>query len=140
MDSTLILFALTNVVVGVAFILLAGLLPEPWRQRSMAMLVGFGSGLYWEGALGGWEYLPMLAGLALALLGLRWYPAIGLAWLVHTANDIAHHAYGDPLLASIPLSSFGCAVFDPVIAIWFFAGAPDLIGTVRRRRARSMAA
>lgn len=140
MDPALLPFAFGNIAAAMVFIAVAGLVPEPWRQRSMAMLVGFGSGLYWEGALGPWEYLPMVAGLALALVGLRWYPAIGLAWLVHTASDIAHHQLADPLLAAVPLSSFGCALFDPVLALWFLAGAPDFLAAlntrVRSRRAR----
>ena len=27
----------------------------------------------------------------------------------------------------MPTSSFGCIIFDALIAVWFFAGAPSLI-------------
>lgn len=134
MDTALVTYAFWNVVAGIVTILLVGLIPEPHRQRSMAIVVGFASGLYWESGLGAWEYLPMLTGLALAYWGLRWYPAIGGAWLIHTANDIAHHHIGYPLAAGIPLSSFGCAIYDPVLAVWFFFGAPNLLERFVRRR------
>lgn len=29
------------------------------------------------------------------------------------------------MMASLPLSSFGCAVLDPLIAVWLFACAPS---------------
>ena len=47
----------------------------------------------------------------------------GLAWLMHAGWDLVHHYYGNPIWPFMPTSSFGCMVFDTIIAIWFFAGA-----------------
>ncbi len=54
------------------------------------------------------------------------YPAIGIGWLVHTLSEVIHHLICHPMVDFIPLSSFGCAVFDPLIALWFFAWAPSI--------------
>jgi hypothetical protein len=64
--------------------------------------------------------------LIVAYNGLRSYGFIGIGWLLHTVWDIAHHLYGNPLLPFDPTSSLGCAICDPVIAVWCFAGAPTL--------------
>ena len=53
-------------------------------------------------------------------------PFIGLAWLMHAAWDLAHHLWGNPIWPFMPTSSFGCMIFDTLIAIWFLAGAPAL--------------
>src|SRR5262249_35086219 len=57
----------------------------------------------------------------------RSYRFIGIGWLLHTGWDILHHLYGNPLLPFDPTSSLGCAICDPVIAAWCFAGAPSLL-------------
>ncbi|HEU4408594.1 MAG TPA: DUF6010 family protein [Polyangiaceae bacterium] len=102
-----------------------GLVPEPWRRRLMIAALGVAAVVYLGGGLGAWEY-PLAAALgALAVLGRGSYAALGAGWLVHTASDAIHHAAGHPMVDSLPLSSFGCAVFDPLLAIWLFAGAPD---------------
>jgi len=46
--------------------------------------------------------------------------------LMHSCWDIAHHLWGNPLWPFMPTSSFGCMMFDAVIAIWFIAGAPSI--------------
>lgn len=33
---------------------------------------------------------------------------------------------GQPILPFAPISSFGCAICDPVIALWCFAGGPSI--------------
>jgi hypothetical protein len=76
---------------------------------------------------------PFSAGAtAAAYLGLRSYRSIGIAWLLHAAWDVVHHLYGNPIWPWQPLSSFGCAVLDSLIAIWFLAGAPGLFELLRR--------
>ena len=35
---------------------------------------------------------------------------------------------GNPILAFMPTSSFGCLIFDALIAVWFLAGVPSLTG------------
>ena len=36
------------------------------------------------------------------------------------------HLWGSPIWPFMPTSSFGCMIFDTLIAIWFLAGAPAL--------------
>ena len=65
-----------------------------------------------------------------AYAGLQSYPAIAIAWLMHAVWDFLHHMWGGPIWPFMPTSSFGCLIFDSLIAIWFLMGAPSL------RRAR----
>jgi len=46
---------------------------------------------------------------------------------------VLHHLYGNPIIPFAPTSSLGCAICDPVIAIWCFAGAPYAYDLFRRR-------
>jgi hypothetical protein len=41
--------------------------------------------------------------------------------LAHSAWDLPHHLWGNPIWQFMPTSSLGCFVFDAVIAMWFFA-------------------
>ena len=127
------MLVLQNVLGGIMTILLVGLLREPYRQSSMAMLACFAHAMYMNGALWPWELALILPGAALAWWGLRWYPAIGLSWIVHMVLDYLHHEAGAPLIPAQPASSLGCLVYDLVIAVWFFLGAP---GILDRRRAQ----
>jgi len=54
---------------------------------------------------------------------------------MHSAWDLVHHLYGNPIWPFMPTSSFGCLVFDALIALWFLAGAPSISGFLRRRQA-----
>jgi hypothetical protein len=47
---------------------------------------------------------------------------------------VLHHLYGNPIVPFAADSSFGCAICDPVIALWCFAGAPSVYDLLRRRR------
>ena len=60
----------------------------------------------------------------IALMGLNSYRFLGIGWLLHTGWDILHYLYGHPILPFAATSSLGCAICDPVIAIWFLMGAP----------------
>ena len=66
--------------------------------------------------------------------GLRSYNWIGAGWLLHTGWDVLHHLYGNPIVPFAADSSFGCAICDPVIALWCFAGAPSVYDLLRRRK------
>ncbi|MFI7130965.1 DUF6010 family protein [Nonomuraea sp. NPDC050153] len=61
---------------------------------------------------------------------------MGAGWLLHTAWDVLHHLQGNPILPFAALSSFGCAICDPVVALWCFAGGPSVFRWVRAREAR----
>lgn len=102
--------------------------PEPVRQRLNALGVVGVSTAYLSGGFGVWEITYPALLLPIAYFGLRSYPFIGLGWLLHSAWDLAHHLWGNPLWPFMPTSSWGCMLFDGLIAVWFFAGAPSLKG------------
>lgn len=115
------------VVIAVAFIALMSLVQEPNRRTWMAVIVGGAGSAYLSGGGYGKLELPFVTIMTVcAYQGLQSYRYIGVAWLLHTGWDILHHLNGHPLLPFDPMSSFGCAVCDPVIAAWCFAGAPSL--------------
>jgi len=122
------------VVIAMVSILLISLIQEPARKKFMAILLaGAGAAYLSGGGFGLWE-MAFCAVLAIcAYNGLRSYQFIGIGWLLHTAWDILHHLYGNPLLPFDLTSSLGCAICDPVIAVWCFAGAPSVWELFRRK-------
>jgi hypothetical protein len=120
------------VAIGIGFILLCSLIHEAARKKFMAVLIGGAGAAYLSGGgFGLWE-LPFCTVLTIcAYNGLRSYRFIGIGWMLHTGWDILHHLYGNPILPFDATSSLGCAICDPVIAAWCFAGAPCLF--MRRR-------
>jgi hypothetical protein len=115
------------VLIAIVFILLASLIKEPNRRSFMAILVaGAGAAYLSGGGFGKWELVFCTVMAICAYQGLRSYRFIGIGWLLHTAWDILHHLYGNPLLPFDVTSSLGCAICDPVIAAWCFAGAPSI--------------
>jgi hypothetical protein len=113
---------------AVVFVLLMSLIKEPARRSYSAFFAAGGSGVYMSGGLGLWELLFVaIAGGWVAYYGLRSYRFIGTFWLMHAGWDVVHHLYGNPIWPFMASSSFGCMVFDSVIAIWFLADAPSLI-------------
>jgi hypothetical protein len=128
---------LVPLLIGLAYVGLSSLLPEPHRQRFNAvMIAGAGAAYLGSGALGPWEFAFTAAMTYCAFRGLDSWAFIGVGWLLHTGWDVLHHLAGSPLLAVDPLSSFGCAICDPVIALWCLAGGPSAADLARRVRAR----
>lgn len=119
---------ISPLVVGLVLVALGSLLKEPTRQRFSAIFVAGAGAAYLSGGFGVAEFGFCAAMTYVAYRGLTDYRMIGLAWLMHTAWDVAHHFYGNPIIPFAPLSSFGCALCDPIIAIWYFLGAPSLLG------------
>jgi hypothetical protein len=116
-------------VLGAAvFVAVLSLVREPFRRDLNALLAAGASGVYLSGGFGLWELLYPALALALAMVyrGLRSYRYIGIAWLMHSAWDFAHHFWGRPIWPFMETSSFGCLIFDAVIAVWFLAGARPL--------------
>ena len=111
---------------ALVFVALMSLVREPARRTLNAVFVAGASGVYLSGGLGPWELLYPALALPAVYYGLRSYPLIGLAWLMHSATDLLHHLYGNPIWPFMPTSSFGCMIFDAVIAVWFLAGAPSV--------------
>jgi hypothetical protein len=126
------------VLIAIAYILLNSFIREPNRKTFNAVMVaGAGSAYLSGGGFGVWELAFSAVMAVLAFNGLRSYRFIGIGWLLHTGWDVLHHLYGHPLLPFDPTSSLGCAICDPVLAVWFFAGAPSVSDVIRHRRAES---
>jgi hypothetical protein len=124
------LFAIDYVgptIAAVVFVLVMSLVPEPSRRTFNAMLVAGTCGVYLSGGFGPWELLYPALVTPIIVGGLRSHRHIGVAWLMHAAWDLPHHLWGNPIWPFMPTSSFGCFVFDSLIAIWFLAGAPSLL-------------
>jgi len=124
---------LLPVLVAGVFILLASLVREPARQRFNAILVAGAGAAYFSGGLGAWEYAFTAVLTVVAYLGLSSYRFLALAWLLHAGWDVVHHLDGHPIILLAPTSSLGCAITDPLLAGWFFLGAPSVPALLRRR-------
>lgn len=118
-------------IVAAVFIALCSLFREPGRQGFSAIFVAGAGAAYLSGGFGVWEIAFCAIATSVAYRGLQDYRAIGWAWLLHSGWDLAHDLYGNPIIPFAADSSFGCLVCDPIIAIWYFLGAPDVL---RRRR------
>jgi hypothetical protein len=124
-------------IAALVFVVIMSLVSEPARRTINAMIVAGASGAYLSGGgFGIWEVVFPVIAMPIAYRGLRSYSFIGLAWLMHSCWDIVHHLWGNPIWPFMPTSSFGCLIFDALIAIWFLASAPSL---VHRPRARATA-
>jgi len=108
------------------FVVLMSRVPAPTRRTLNAMIVAGASGVYISGGgFGVWELACPLVVMPMAYRGLISYRAIGVAWLVHSAWDLPHHLWGNPIWPFMPASSLGCFIFDALIAMWFFALSRD---------------
>lgn len=119
----------------IAFVVigLISLLAEPARQKFSAVFLAGAGAAYLSGGFGLWEFAFCAAMTALAYAGLSNYRAIAVGWLAHTVWDYFHHLYGNPIIPFAPISSFGCAICDPVIAAWYAIGAPSAWTILARR-------
>jgi hypothetical protein len=126
---------LAATTVAIVFVFLVSLLREPTRQRFMAIFVAGAGSAYLNGGLGGWEFLFTSVATYVAYRGLESYRWIALGWLMHTAWDVVHHLYGQPIMFFMPSSSAQCAVTDALIAVWFWYGAPSVYDLRTRRAA-----
>lgn len=115
-----------SAIPAVVFVLVMSLVREPARQRLNSVLAGGLASLYVNGGLGLWEFVYMGLATIPAYLGLRSYRFIGVAWLMHTGWDLVHHFYANAIWHWAEMSSFGYAVMNALVAVWFFAGAPSV--------------
>ncbi len=118
--------AVAAVVVALVFIAIMSLVKEPNRQKINAIILAGAAGMYWRGGLEQWEFIFGTLLLIVAFQGLKHYYYISIGWLMHTGWDIVHHLYGNPIIYLDASSSAGCAVCDPILALWFFLGAPTI--------------
>ncbi|WP_309117160.1 DUF6010 family protein [Saccharothrix sp.] len=128
------------ILIGLLYVALNSLIPERHRRPFNAVLVGGAGAAYLSGGgFGVWEFAFTVVATYVAFRGLRSWTFIGVAWLLHTAWDFAHHVKGSPIIPFAEHSSLGCAICDPVIAVWCFAGGPSITrlrGLVRSTRGR----
>lgn len=129
------------IVIGLVYIAVVSLVPEPARQKVNALMVaGAGAAYISGGSLGLGELAFTAVVTFCAYLGLTNYAWLGVGWLLHTAWDVVHHLRGAPIIPELQHSSYGCAICDPVIAVWLFLGAPSVyrrlppLGLGRRNR------
>jgi Family of unknown function (DUF6010) len=120
-------------IAAAAFVFGMSIVPEPTRRTFNAVLVAGACGVYLNGGFGRGELLYPLVATPVVFRGLRSYRYIGVAWLMHAAWDLPHHLWGNPIWPFMPASSFGCFVFDSLIAVWFLAGAPSMVSFTWRR-------
>jgi len=114
------------IVSASTFVLVMSLVKEPARRTFNAMLAAGATGVYLSGEFGPWELLYPAIATPVVYLGLRSYRFIGFAWLMHSCWDIVHHLWGNAIWPFMPTSSFGCMIFDALIAVWFLADAPSI--------------
>jgi Family of unknown function (DUF6010) len=122
------------VVVATLFIIATSAFKDPQRRHFNAIMIAGAGAAYLNGGLGLWEFAFTALVTYCAYKGLHAYRFIGLGWLLHTGWDVMHHFYGTPIVPFVPTSSLGCAICDPIIAAWCFAGAPSVYGLVTRSK------
>lgn len=120
------IFSTMPVLIALVYIALCSLLKEPARRNFNAIMVAGAGAAYLNGGFGVWEFAFTSLMTWVAYKGLQSYSMIGVAWLLHTAWDLLHHLYGNPIVPFAPDSSLGCFICDPVIALWCFAGGFSL--------------
>jgi uncharacterized protein DUF6010 len=124
------------VFIGVLYAVLMSLIREPHRRRFNAVMVaGAGAAYLSGGGFGGWEMLYAAVATYVAYRGLDSWTYIGLGWLMHTCWDVLHYLKGHPILPFAHSSSLGCAICDPVIAVWCLRGGPSLTRSDRPGKA-----
>lgn len=114
------------VLIGLAYVTLVSLFNEPERQKFNAIMVAGAGAAYLNGGLMELEFVFCTIMTFFAFRGFKHYAWLGIAWLFHTGWDLVHHFYGNPIVPMDDLSSLGCAYCDPIIATWFFMGAPSV--------------
>ncbi len=124
------------VLVALVLIALISLLTEPARQKFSAVFLAGAGAAYLSGGFGLWEFSFCAVMTVLAYAGLSHYRAIAAGWLAHTVWDCLHHLYGNPIIPFEAMSSFGCAICDPVLAVWYAIGAPSIWAVFKRSAKR----
>ena len=132
-EPTLIQIAAAPVI-AIAIIAGCSLIREPHRRHFSAILVAGAGAAYLSGGFGPWEFVFCALMTYVAFRGLENYRFIAAGWILHTIWDALHHLYGNPIVPFSPTSSLGCAICDPVLAIWYFFGAPSIFRFLRRTR------
>ena len=106
--------------IAMAAILGCSLIREPNRRHFSAILVAGAGAAYLSGGFGPWEFAFCALMTYVAFRGLESYRWIAAGWILHTIWDVLHHLYGNAIVPFSPTSSLGCAICDPILAIWYF--------------------
>jgi hypothetical protein len=115
------------------FIAVMSRIREPERLTFNALFVTGASAAYVAGGLGAWELLFPALLLPVNWLARSSYRAIAVAWWLHAAWDLVHHLWAQPIWPFMETSSWGCVIFDSLIAAWFFwLGRPEASRLSRR--------
>lgn len=126
------MIVIAPILIGCLYVLLMSLLREPVRRRFNAIMVaGAGAAYLSGGGFGVWEFAFTAAVTYCAYRGLDSYAWIGAAWLLHTAWDLLHWWRGAPIIPFASHSSLGCAICDPVIALWCLRGGGSPLSRLR---------
>lgn len=96
--------------------------PPGRAKPRLGEVAGAGAAYLSGGGLGGWEFVFTAVATWVAYKGLDSWAWTGVGWLLHTAWDVVHHLKGHPIIPFAHDSSFGCALCDPVIAVWCLGG------------------
>ncbi len=126
-------------IVALVYISLSSLFKEPNRRSFNAIFIAGAGAAYLSGGFGIWEFVFLVVVTYCAYGGLQSYSFIGVGWLLHTGWDLLHHLYRNPINPFFAESSLGCAICDPVIALWCFAGGPSVYDLFRGSRRESQA-
>jgi hypothetical protein len=121
------------ILIGLAYAIANSLIRAEHRRRFNAIfLAGAGAAYLSGGGFGPWELAFTAVLTYVAYRGLRSWRWVGVGWLLHAAWDLAHYLNGHPILPFAHNSSLGCAICDPVIALWAFGGGPSAPTMLRR--------
>ncbi|MCO5998894.1 DUF6010 family protein [Actinoallomurus rhizosphaericola] len=121
--------------IGIVYALLMSVIRGPHRRTVNALMIaGAGAAYLSGGGMGGFEFAFTALLVYVAFRGLNSWGWIGVGWLLHTAWDVVHHLKGHPIVPFEHGSSMGCAICDPVIALWCFAGGRSPRELFRRPR------
>lgn len=121
------------ILVALVLITLLSVPKGPARQKFSAVFLAGAGAAYLSGGFGGWEFVFCAVMTALAYAGLDHYRALAIGWLAHSVWDSLHHLYGNPIIPFAPMSSFGCMICDPVLALWYALGAPTVWRILERQ-------
>lgn len=131
-DFTFANFMLASILSPI-FIAIMSLIKEPFRQKINAGLIAVAGGAYINAGLMPFDQIFNILLVFIAYKGLQNYKFIALGWMLHTCWDIVHHFYGQPIDFSVPDSTNVCAFFDPMVAVWFYMGAPSIFDVVKKK-------
>lgn len=118
-------------------VLMSFLHPRIRKELNCLLVTGAGAAYMSGGGFGIWELPFVFLMTGIGLLGLRNIRWVGLGWLLHSAWDAAHHVHGNPIWPFLPSSSWGCMIFDTIIAIWFLSGAPSILKILSKQRRKN---